>query len=339
MAVLFQNITDFKKYVSGSVDSDEGFLYAIESDIVNALNLHLAPWLGFDLVDHILDVYPDVVVNTPGYELIQKVKAALAPLSLFHASKTKSVNFGTDGLTKSESAAFKYQAADYRDEMLVSGYENIELLLRFLEKNSVNFAQWTEKERHLSHIVRYAADFRNASSYRISRLTFETLLPIIDEEEYQILKQIPISASNRLFIGTQTLETYEKTAIRLLKNVIASYVIEEALRRRLVSIENGMLVHVEAFGDQASTRQTIPNLAYTEKAHSWESVAASRMWLRFREFVYKNKSDFDYFFHTSAEGTNNNSDAWGYTVPVTEADIEKKALEAERIKNKKVIGF
>lgn len=337
MAILFQNITDFKKYVSGAVDNDESFLVAISSDINNAALQHVIPWLGSTLMHDVVIVFP----NATGKEadLTKKIQAALAPLALYHASKTKNVKFGSEGMSKSENAAFRYQEADFREEMLVSGYENLEDMIRYLEDNANDFPNWSEKERHLSHFVRYASDFRMASTHRVNRYTFEFLIPIVDEVEYNLVERnIPQIAFDRLKTATN-LTKKEREAVILLRKAIASCTVEEALRRQLVTLDKGRLIHNEAFGDQAGNRQTIPSLSYTEKAHSWEKVAANRLWQRFRDFIYANPSIFMYFFHETAYGTDTTTKGWGYVKPVTAKTEANKALEIEKLKKKKVVGF
>ena len=364
MATLFHSIEELKQFVSGAVDNDQGFLESIESDILNAALLHIAPWTGNDLLEYIIGLYPDTEVDSKEYGLTEKIQRALAPLALYHASKTKNVRFGTEGLTKSDKAAFRYQEAEYREEMLIAGYEHIELLLRYLEANQQYFVakyisdyevgsyeqgsysgeyesylEWAGRERHFSRIMRYAADFREASSHRVNRYTFEFLLPIIDEIEYHAIeKNLPRKFFERI-TNAKDLNKSELKALLLIKKMIASCTIEEALRRQLVTLDKGMLVHNEAFGDQAGRRQTMAPLSYTEKAHSWEKVASNRMWIRLREFVEKTPSVFPLIFHINLGGTNEDPDAWGYIKPITQQDEELRCLEIERLQKKKVIGF
>jgi hypothetical protein len=345
MAALFHSIEELKTCVSGAVDNDDDFLESIESDINNAALVHICPWLGDDLYNHIVGIYPDAAPDSPEAVLTEKIQKALAPLALYHASKTKTVRFGTHGMSQNEKPAFRYQENEYRMEMLNSGYEYLELLLKYLEDNVAYYTEggylnkaWAGKQRHFSRILRYASEFRQVSAYRISRYTFEILLPMIEETEFHAIeKNLPSSFLYKLKTNLENED--EKHALWLIKSLIAELLIVQALRRQLVTMENGQLVQNEHFGDQASSRKTIAPLSMTEKAHTWEQLSVGRNWMRLKSHLADRTSVFPLLFHTSVGGTNADTDAWGYEPPVTVEDTNRKEEQIERWKNSKVVGL
>jgi hypothetical protein len=341
MAALFHSIDELKVYVSGAVDSDEDFLEGIASDIDNAALRHLTPWLGDGLYSHIVALYPDADVDSKESVLTEKIQRVLAPLALYHASKTKNIRFGSQGLSRNENVPFRYQEDDYREEMLIAGYEHLELLLKYLEENKLDFSVsplvWEGEERHLGRILRYASDFRRASAFRISRYTFEFMLPIIEEVEYHAIEcNLPSQFLTKL--KTNLENENEKHALFLVKNIIAHFTVVEALRRQLVVMQDGQLVQIESYGDQSSKRKTTAPLSMTEKVHSWEEVSAHRTWIRLKKHL-DNKANYPLLYHTSVGGTNADTDAWGYEAPITEQDIDIAVEMLESWKNKKVVGL
>lgn len=351
---FFHSIEEIKQYVSGSIDNDRDFLESIESDIRNAALLHIAPWLGMDLLQRLAAMYPDAAEDSPEAVLTTKVQATLAPLALYHASKTKTVRFGVQGITKSDNTAYRYQENEYRKEMLISGYEHLELMLRYLEtehwKTQASvydgshddshgsdgaFFDWDGRERHLSLMLRYVSDFRQVSAHLISRRTFETLLPLIEEVEYNVIeKRFPSQ-----FVELMRMYQFDKTPffmriLRLMKKIIAAFTVKEALRRNLLTIDGGQLLHCESKNDQSNETTSVAALEKTEKAHSWEEVAAHRLWIQLKELLEKNRTKVPMLYHTSVGGSNSDTDSWGYVPPIVE-----KAEKVVDWVEKKVIGF
>lgn len=345
MAALFHSIEELKSCVSGAVDNDDDFLESIESDINDAALVHICPWLGNALYDYIVSIYPDADPLSKEAVLTEKIQRALAPLALYHASKTKGVRFGTHGMSQNENVPFRYKENDYREAMLNSGYEYIELLLKYLEANAQYFTEgtyidkpWEGKQRHLSRILRYSLEFRQVSSYRISRYTFEFLLPMIEEVEFHgIEKNLPKQFLDKLKTNLENED--EKHAIWLIKMLIAELVVVEALRRQLVTMENGQLIQSEHYGDQASNRKTLAPLSMTEKVHTWEQVSVGRNWVRLKSHLGKRTDKFPLLFHTSVGGLNDDTDAWGYEPPITAEDEIKTEELIEKWKNSKVVGL
>jgi hypothetical protein len=351
---FFHSIDEIKQYVSGSIDNDMDFLESIESDIRNAAMLHIAPWLGMDLLERLAAMYPDAAEDSPEAMLTAKVQAALAPLALYHASKTKTVRFGVQGITKSDNAAYRYQENEYRTEMLISGYEYLELMLRYLEMeywkaqasvyedahdgaHGLNdpFFDWDGRERHLSLMLRYASDFRQVSAHQVTRHTFNTLLPLIEEVEYNVIeKRLPSQ-----FYELMRSHQFDKTplfirVLNLMKKIIAAFTVKEALRRNLAIIDGGQLLYREVKQEQANETTSIASLEKSEKAHSWQEVAAHRLWIQLKELLEKNRKKVPMLYHTSVGGSNADTDSWGYVPPIVEK-VEKVVDWVE----KKVVGF
>lgn len=337
MAQLFSNIEEFRAN-GGAVDNDEAMLESIEADIEAAMNEHLRPWLGDDLTDELIDTYPDA--DAPLSVLTGKVQTALAPLSLFHAAKTKNIRFNTAGLVRPENVPFRYQENDYKEEMLVRGYESIELLLKYLDKNTAEFSNWDKKDKHRSLFLRYASDFRDASSYRISRWTFENLRAIVDDVEFFAIEKIlPKQFLNRLKAGVE-LNGMEKEVVRLIYKVVANFTIEEAVRRNRVQINGGNVFSVSETSDQASQTRRAADPLSIERAATYQNLAADRNVSRLRSFIEANKVNLGLCYHVSVNGINGDTDAWGYTPPPkTDKEIQEAYAAVELMKERRVVSL
>lgn len=326
MALLFNNITTFRQFIGGAVDNDEAMLSNIASDIEAAINEHIRPWVGDVLTDALIAAYPGA--SSPLSILTAKVQAVAAPLSLYHAAKTKNVRFSTSGLTRPENVPFRYQETDFKEEMQVRGYESLELMLKYLDTNAASFATWDKKDKHRSLFLRYASDFRDASSYRISRWTFENIRAIIDDVEFfAIEKLLPVQFFNRLKTGS-TLTVKEKEAIRLILKIVASFSIEEAVRRNRVQVNGGNIFNVEQIGDQASSTKRTAEPLSIERTATFQNLAADRNVKRLKNYLESNKADFPLCFHEDAGGTNEDTDAWGYVPPEPTIEETQAAYDA-----------
>ncbi len=326
MAQLFTNITDFKSIVGGAVDNDAEIFASIEPDIEAAINEHLRPWVGDALTDQMIAAHP--TSTAPLSILIKKAQATVAPLALAVATLTKNIRFSNAGLVRPENVPFRYQENNYRDEMLMRGYEALELLLKYLDANASSFTNWDKKDKHRSLFLKYASDFRDASSHRLSRFTFEHLRPIVDEVEFfAIEKLLPKLFFSRLKTGA-SLTPKEKEAIRLIQKVVANFTIEEAVRRNRVQVNGGNIFTVERTREQGADTLLVPEFSNLERVATFQNLAADRNVTRLKDYFYANISDFPLCFHTNLNGINANIDAWGYVPPPPTVEEKQAAYDA-----------
>lgn len=308
MAQLFSSIEEFKIFVGGAVDNNEAMLESLSPDITAAIDSHIRNWLGDELTEELLDAYPDA--TGPLSTLTEKVQAAVAPLALSYAPDTKGVSFSENGFTRPENGTFQYQDNNYKAAFLTRGYEAIELMLKYLDANSADFTTWSEKDRHRSLILNYASDFRRVSSQKISRYTFESLLPLIGEAEYfAVEKLLPTQFFARLKYASD-LDASEKTVVLHLKAIIANFTIAEATRRNRVKIVGTDLVQISGKeGDKAAKDSDL------ERTATWTNLAADRHVMKLKDYLTRHRAEFPLCFHESVGGTNTNTDAWGYMPP------------------------
>jgi hypothetical protein len=326
--MLFHSIEELKCFISGSIDNDQSFLESILSDIRDAAYQHIAPKIGDILLEELSNDYPDIDPDSMNGKLLTKVQSALAPLSLYHASRTKVIRFGNHGFSKSDSSAYRYQETEYRAAMLESGYEHIERLLKFLEVNHEAFGEkWEFKDAHFNRLLRYAVDFRGLVGYRIDRITFETLLPFIDEAESSLERRLSVQFFAHLKGPLNT--TPEKKVQLIVKKMIGQLAVTEALRRQSVQFVQGKIVQTEYLGEQATSNMRTANPSATEMAHHWESVAFQRQWEQLSGLL-RDVGSFPLLYHTGVGGLNPDDDAWGYEPPV-EPRPPKKNKKVVRI--------
>jgi hypothetical protein len=333
MAELFSNITEFKRFVGGAVDNDEGMLTNIEIDIKAAATQYVIPYLGVALYLDLVTAYPTIPLGDPLENLLPFVQAALGPLALYEASKTKDVRFSQAGITKaSENAAYKYQIAEYRNAMLERGYERIELLLRFLDANEAQYPAWGGKSRHRKSLLNFADDFREAAPYHITRYTFEGLRPIIlDVEKIVIKSHFP----KQFYTYIKSLTTPTSAEVELLAHIrvaIAHFAVEEAIRRKRVSIKGNSIVQFASLESQSYERVMEANNEAIERTATYANVAADRNYNELIRFIKENPSDFPLYFSTAVGGINTDADACGYVPPPLTAEAEQIILDNQKMR-------
>lgn len=329
-AIFFHSIEEFKSFDT-TPENDEAFLESIESDVKFAFQTHIAPWVGSQLSNYMIYTYPDFEKDTE-IELLERIQAALAPLALYHASKTKNVKFSVNGIERSEKTAYRYQENEMREELLLRGYENIELMIKYLDEK--DFENWGAKEKHRSLYLAFAADFRDAAPYNISRYTYEALRSIIEDVEYTIIQKIlpsrffeylrdriaPMLTESGETWTTESGETWtvsielsekEKKVKTLLYRVIANLTVAEAMQRQRVQIEGNSIVIRTYSADQIAPTRTIAPSAAIDRTYTFANLASDKNVERLKTFISKNKSHFPSCYHTSAGGTNPDDDAWG----------------------------
>jgi hypothetical protein len=200
---IFKNLADLQKFVKVNATTD--FQKAIQPYEQDAIDSYIIKHLSAELYAE-LDEYVNSTPDTPNNildTLLPYVQRALARFMLFKASPSLDINVGTTGFTThSPSSGGLVPASALRVEKFDRSLENlgwdaIEIMLRFLEKNKTNYPSWVASDAYTMHItglVNTAEEFNKEHVINSSRLKFLEYRPAISRVER--IQIIPVISEN-----------------------------------------------------------------------------------------------------------------------------------------------
>lgn len=170
--ILFSDSDDFQGYVP----INKGFdLNSFEKYIENAFEIDVLPYLSEEQ-------FSESSTNTDAnhIRLIEYVKRATANLSVFRFFHLLKVVIDTTGITYSidrSKQATNADKADAKNQLLQSGHESLDLMLRHLEKNKNAFTQWANSTACTLYNDCFVRNADEAGFINGSRLMFLELRP------------------------------------------------------------------------------------------------------------------------------------------------------------------
>ena len=339
---LFNDIADFKKYVGGGANVSLQ-LNSIEPIMHDVVRDHLSPYVGYASIKAILEASPSLAANQDPFWAM--VKRPIALLTLHEYAKIGAIQLSELGLVRATTdtyqSAFQYQENAYKDFMLTKGYEALEELLLFLQKNakpvsSQNpqgvYVWWLQSEGYTKHneiMVQTAAQMRSIFGLDVSRYSYEILRGLLrDVEYYAIQAGLPKQFFDylRTRLNSADLSPYELELIGLIRSAIVHFVIEEGIRRLWVKIEGRSVVHLSTSHQQSSRSETTGSADAVKLKIKHHEVWAVRHMARLRSFLWDNVSEFPLCFAITEGGTNTDADAWAKPVVVAPAVVKPKTI-------------
>lgn len=255
--MIFTDISQVKEFVGGGANM------SIEMDSILptmylAAKQHIEPWLSKAQWTKLVD---DFDAPTPTQiALLPYVQRPLALITFHEYAKIGGIQFGESGIFRVENehqkSAYKYQENEYKDYMLLNGYETIEEMLIFLAENAEDYPLWKNSEsaeKSQALFLNYATEFRMIYSQDISRYTFEILRPILEDLEYFAIR--PTVGQDtldllRLSISNKDSSPSQRILLKFIQKALASFSIEEASKRNLVRIEGRKIIQSETLEPQ-----------------------------------------------------------------------------------------
>jgi len=333
---LYSNISDFKKYVGGGANMSLK-MESIEPIMYDVVRDHLAPYLGYAYISKIVAADTSLAAADDA-AFWDKVKRAIAQLTLFEYSKIGAVQLSELGImratTETHTTAFQYQETEYRNAMLTKGYEALEELLVYLEKeaNNTKYNWWLDGEgskRHTELMVRTAATMRTIYGMDITRYSYEILRGLLKEVEYYLIEaKLPAKFYTHLkgLVGKTSATPAEAQLIGLIQSSIVHYVIQEGMQRFWVKIDGRSVVHIERKGNQSNATTTTGSPAAVKLKANHHETWAVRHVARMRSYIFDNKTAFPKCFKTTDGGENTDVDAWVTPVEVVETKPITKTI-------------
>jgi len=336
MAELFSTFANFKTFVGGRINQSIE-LDSIAPTIYDTARRHLVPWLGLEFYEAMVAAAAGTP-NSAQTALLPYIKKPLALLTMYEYSKVGKIFFSENGLQRFENenfkSAYRYQEKDYVESMLEHGYDAIENLLLFLDREQATYTDWRdsdEGEAHLSMLLNYAAEFRRLTSHQCDRYTFEALRPIIaDVEVWGAEKIVPAEFwegfKARHLAGTLTVA--EKVVRKYMRQAFAQRALEQATVLHWVQIRSGRIYVAEEFGEQSQVNRTMPpsgggSLYF---AHGVWSDRHTQRWI---DYINANPGDFPTIFDEASGGTNEDADAWHINTDDEQTEADALAVEAK----------
>jgi len=227
MSTLFSTIDDFNQFFT----LDANFNFAlIKPSIEAAQNTYIKKLIGAELLERLLTGIEDDDLNAEESALLLKIKAALAPISVFSYTDIGNITFTESGMhtlhNENQKPAFEWQVQRFKNTVQDIAYTNFDLLLEFLESNATDFPLWTDSTAYTLYnatLIRTAAEFQLSYNINSSRLVFMALLP-----KMQYVEDLEISSVLCTYYAellekqiAETLTASDKIILPYLKKAIA----------------------------------------------------------------------------------------------------------------------
>jgi hypothetical protein len=246
MGRLIKSISDLQLFVAVN-DSTE---WSKMSPAVAATEDQLLTYyLGVDLVAELAANYD---VDSAAQPLrIQRIftnaRRFVACVGFYKAVPEIEVNVSSDGVTRQESentkSAYGGQVVRLKDEIANRGYDALDQLLTYMEKQSVDFPEWMDAD-YYEHkeglLFKSAKDFSKYESIKSSPLTFMAMTSLIREVPELQFSILPAAmlAELQQQVDTDSLSPDNQQVMkRYLWPALAKLVIEQALIELPVKVD------------------------------------------------------------------------------------------------------
>ena len=299
MTILIENIAQLQSYVGGAINQSVD-MRSISPSIERVTYDYILPIIG-------QTQYNELVTNiaSPDARIVDLLAAIRRPLSLLSVWKHSfvgDIQFGETGLYRVESderkGAYKYQINDFRAEHRNQGYNSIERLIFFLDKNSGDYPLWTastEHKRHLALIINYASEFGVHYNMKINRYIYEIMRPVIEEMEIFVLEPLlgqDFYAELKTKIKAKNLSVAETELQKYLQKAVAHYTVLESLKRNIVQFQGDRIVQVDDLEPQSSRKKGTPTLTRVGVLANHNEEFAARHLSKAKWYLNNNLTDF-----------------------------------------------
>jgi hypothetical protein len=206
--MLIKTISEIKQHLKVNTTQTTNAFLPFISD---AQDKYLRPVIGDALLDA-LEAYYNAPEDgeTPGegesttealQALLPYVQKPLARFIYFMAAPHLDLNVGETGFTVSQTQGLGIASSDrvkrYIDSLEKLGWDGIEILLRFLEKNASDYPEWTASDEYtlqLRNFINSAEEFDKYVNIDKSRLKFIRMRQLMDDIENTKIKDSISSA-------------------------------------------------------------------------------------------------------------------------------------------------
>jgi hypothetical protein len=289
--MLFSKIEELRQYVNVT----EGLNFeTIAPDINRCESQILKRYLGalqYDELNIEYNLRVDDLEEMEGrlFELLQKVRPAVALLSVLNGAGMLSVQISDSGFqmisTETHKQAFAWMKNDAKAYLAQFGYLMIDELLSFMEANKDDYPLWTADERaygfNKKYMIPTALVFNDFIKIGESQLTYLALQPMMSRvEAFKIAPSISAGLFNQIKeeIKNNNVSDDNSMLLGYLQPAIAYFTAAKALFELPLQItETGVLMnYAKAFSTQQNTESSVADIVDRRKvAEQWENDGAS----------------------------------------------------------------
>lgn len=273
---LYTNFAAFKLHAGAAVNNSVN-LSDLSPSMDVAAEAHILPWLGRDQWGDLINAVENESLTAPQTALLPYAQRALTLLTLSEYTNVGEVQVSASGIMRAETdnmkSAYKNQVSRLQKSMLINGYAAIERMLEFLQSNRDNYPLWTaapESSRTREAFINNAATFRLVYSTNISRYVMESLRGVmLDVEQFAmvpLLGQAFFDEIKAVIASTNAETPEQQTIINYAQKAIASFSVEEGIRRNLVQNTGISVVVNEVLEPQGNIREGAADSAKLRQA-------------------------------------------------------------------------
>lgn len=304
---LFSSIAQVKAILGMAISNDVD-LNDIEPYLVETEEQYLLPLLGSSLYEYLmaqnsLDNYHDKALR-----LAQTLSACKMLADTYHLN---GVVYSSGGNSRIEAdnikTPYKYQDAAFITKNNARAYTALDELHYYLGTNLNHFGRLTSTE--IDYIcggfVNTAKDMQRVMLRSITREVFDELRPLIkDMERTVLISTIGLAQYETLLAQVSAaIEPNPSPFLRNIQAAIVEYTMQEAFKRKLVSIQNGMVVRQEASDDDSTVQLLTPDVSQLTISSRHFKDFASRHVQAYRAHMLDNPNDYPEFITWNDEQT------------------------------------
>lgn len=240
MDILFKSITELKEVVSVTKALT---LSSIAPAMESAISSYIIDEISQEFWDEILNAYnadPGTPLTTEQQKVVKLLQKCIGRFGVYEYIPEAEVMFGEDGITRVETAqkktAYANQVKSLADNMLKSGYEALENLLKFLEDNEADYPTWVSSSAYSKNkdkIINSAKQFREHYPLQYGRQLYKKLVPtMVDVQNLYIVPVIGQDYFDHLIasITDKNIASVDKPVLLFLEKSVAHLTVMESVK-------------------------------------------------------------------------------------------------------------
>lgn len=298
---LFNTDEEFKAVIGAGINQSLG-LQHLGPTMLIAFEAHLLQWIGNEQWGDLVDAVESQSFTPEQTALLPYLQRPLALLTMYEYTKIGELQVSASGFMRAETenmkGAYKNQINRYQEYMQTNGYAALESALEYMQTNKDNYPLWTADvryQRNREAFINTAADFQLVYSANISRYVMETLRGVmLDVEEFALLPLLgqPFFEELKAAIAAESTTVAQVTVIKYIKKAVASFTVEEGIRRNLVQNKGIAIVVNEKLEPQGNIREGSPDSNKLQLALRHNDEFGNRWINMLKEFLTTNRESY-----------------------------------------------
>lgn len=214
---------------------------------------HLVPLIGYSQYETIegkINANPAEDLSDAEATLLPYLRRVVAFFAYLDDMGTDNAKITDSGIRTTESAnlprVFGWQYKELKNTLQAKAYDAVEVLLRFLFENRLDYLPWLSSDEYASLsglLIKTGTDFDAHYKLYQPMRTFYSLKVLLDEVQEDLIKPAIGTEMLAYFIEEEALDDDEKKILKLLKKAVAYQTIKKACQHYSVRFDgNGFTV-------------------------------------------------------------------------------------------------